>query len=599
MKKKILSLLTLGLCFSAISIDLNSTKVVNAANETKIEAFAHYEFNDASNPGKDSSKNGFDLKSGNTSSNSTAGYKAIDVLKDGNDNYLSLKRDRSANGTTNDPYNAGETAGNGGYLYAPKIMEGSNKDFSDMVTDSYTVSFTFRTDNTHYNGSLYALSFGIYNNCFTVSAYGNRIEIQLNNKSLLPDDLSEDKQQYCEKNLAKITSVSTADWTNLIVVGDSITSKCYVYLNNELKMTYDCPYGVKLTDDTTPSSADYTFAIGGQCNVNGASFQQAATVDVKDLQIYNCALSESNVAKVYNGQNPIVENQEDTLYITETVDFGVDKLDLDITDVNNYSNLIENSLPKKVQVNLSDNSTKTVDVFWYPYGTNTIRGYIQSRYLNPSLVGYSIDYNYVVKFDYNGVSEDKIRITNLTLDDKTFVPGSQTNANKHHLSFNLEVTDDVVFDGVYFDGDEQYSDDYDETLYEITFSGGALIQFKLYNKSATVTYMDGTNKLGTSTYTYNGSETLNSYPKDDYTFEGWFLDSGLTDKFTSLSYSTPSDVTLYAKYVKNDANNNNNSSSSDTNEPTSTKKGCKGGVTTSLFGLLTIAGSLLILKKRK
>ena len=59
--KNLLKVCTLGLACAILPTLSNNTKEVKAEESTVIKAFAHYEFNDASNPGKDSSSHGFDL----------------------------------------------------------------------------------------------------------------------------------------------------------------------------------------------------------------------------------------------------------------------------------------------------------------------------------------------------------------------------------------------------------------------------------------------------------------------------------------------------------------------------------------------------------
>ena len=75
-----------------------------------------------------------------------------------------------------------------------------------------------------------------------------------------------------------------------------------------------------------------------------------------------------------------------------------------------------------------------------------------------------------------------------------------------------------------------------------------------------------------------------SYTKEGYTFEGWYSDKELTNKVTELDRQTMQDITLYAKYVSNTSSSSNS--------------GCNGSVATSLFGLLAIAGALIISKRK-
>ena len=182
--KKLLLALLMAVCGTVL---LTSGNVANAeSSDAVIDPFAHYEFEDESNPGKDSSKHGFDLKVGKSSASATA----FQMLDDSGDGYVSIRRDQ---------YDTGVSKNTGAWLYAPQQGE-SSYDFSDMITGSYTVSFTFKADSTFKHGDVYAITFGRYTSCYTIVPWANGVEIQLNNIDLAPGETPEEKQTYVEGN---------------------------------------------------------------------------------------------------------------------------------------------------------------------------------------------------------------------------------------------------------------------------------------------------------------------------------------------------------------------------------------------------------------
>lgn len=62
-----------------------------------------------------------------------------------------------------------------------------------------------------------------------------------------------------------------------------------------------------------------------------------------------------------------------------------------------------------------------------------------------------------------------------------------------------------------------------------------------------------TNPISYMTYRYKGNAiTLPTATKTGYTFDGWFIDSALTNKITTFNTNAYSeDVILYAKWIKN------------------------------------------------
>lgn len=181
---------------------------------------ALYEFEDETKPGQDTSGNGFDLKVLNTSQN---GDEAIQIKEDTDgEKYVSLVSDRNAEDK------GGKT---GACLYAPQLGN-SGMDFSDLIRESYTVSITFRRDNSKYQGDHYMLAVGRYNDAFQITPWKNGVEIQVNNMDMAPGANNDEKQQWLEKNLAFYT-VDTSNWTTVTVSTDAVKNAATIYINGE------------------------------------------------------------------------------------------------------------------------------------------------------------------------------------------------------------------------------------------------------------------------------------------------------------------------------------------------------------------------------
>lgn len=566
--KNITKLFVLGLCVAALPT-LKENQEVKADEDIAIEAFAHYEFNDETNIGKDSSVHHFDLKKQVTSASETA----FQVLKDGDDNYISIRRDE---------YTTGVSKNSGAYLYAPQ-QGTTSYDYTDMIPGSYTVQTTFKSDNTKGLGDVYAISFGRYNSCFTIVPWKNVIQIQIENFDYAQGDTDEAKQSYIEKAV-KCYSYSTLDWTTVTVSADAETNITKIFINGNLVDTVTLA-GTKLTS----KHDDYTLAIGAQCNIHGVSATQYGNVDVKDLQIYDCALSDENVAHIVNGETPTMKDQGDVAYVTDILDFDSSTIDLEITDANPINELTK-TLPEKLKIKTSKGIERSYPAYWYSTNDGKIRGYVQSGLVNPSLKEIVLDYNYVCKFDYDSSA---VTLKDVQLDGKDYVPGTPISSSKQTLSFKLDLVDGATLNEVdYF---EMAWDPEDDGTYYIDIADGALIVIDAEAPEVseyTITYKDGAETLGTSTYTVTGEETLKTFTKDGYTFEGWYTDEALENKYTSINRENPQDVTLYAKWTAA-------SKGEEKEEPTTSKKGCKGAVTTSLISFISLAGVLLTLKKRK
>ena len=125
--------------------------------------------------------------------------------------------------------------------------------------------------------------------------------------------------------------------------------------------------------------------------------------------------------------------------------------------------------------------------------------------------------------------------------------------------------------------------------YYISVVGGAHIYIDASAITGTVTYYDGEEKLGTSKYSYGGSEKLKTYDKDGYEFVGWFADAEFKTAVTELDYTNPVDITLYAKYKKISASGNEGGK----------KGGCGSAIGVSFAALTALAAGFVVFSKRR
>ena len=295
---------------------------------------------------------------------------------------------------------------------------------------------------------------------------------------------------------------------------------------------------VKLTSD---ADDDYTLCLGAQCNIYGSSAQMFGLCDIADLQIYDCSLSSANVANILAGNKPTIEDQGiDTVYVESIAELDASSIDLEITDVNTISDILSNGLPEKIKAKTSDGIERSYPIFWYPAANNTIRGYVQTGKINPALNEVVLTYKYVVKFTG---TEGLVNVKELKIDGKDYVEGDAISSLKHLVSFKLEPNEGVTINSV-SNFDIEYEPEDDGTYYIEVAEGGLIIVDAKSSKPSV-----------------EPSEQPSETPSTPTTSE---------DK---TSESKPTD-----------------------DKPT--KKGCKGAATTSIIGLLAIAG-VLFSKKRK
>lgn len=579
----------------SVAAPFTGAKADEATASTEIKPFALYEFQDESNPGKDTSGNGYDLVA------KTVGQGTLEIKEENGEKYLSLDSLR-------DEYNLAQT-GNGGFLYAPALK--GKRDFSDMLKESFTVEIEFRRDNqgvrytkeesadgkAHYfnPGDHYLLHTGRYNNSLGITPWKGGIEYQVFNQASYEGTGTDDEvYKTMQANMVTV-QIDTREWTKVVVVGDADANKVSIYHNGELVKEVEVP-DVLFSYDAQA----YTFCIGAQAEYDGNACTMFATADVKHCSVYDTALSSENVAKLYKGEAAVVE--EGQTYITGVTAIDTSVMDLQVTDINNLDVIMNETLPKKTGITLSDGTTKPCDIFWYAKN-GKIKGYLQSKYLNPECYGFDIAYTYTVKMEYD---ENLVTVTDICIDDEPLTLGSDIAGGKHEISFSVEpankyvTVDEVDYNGMLYE-------EFDGKFY-LDINNGGVIVINAAMKKFTVTYKDGVDKVGTSKYTYKGTEALKEAPeKDGYTFEGWYSDEACSEgkKVEALDYDNPANITLYAKYVKKTGQDTKPSDStangSDSSTSSSTSSSSCNGSVAGMSGLIALLGAatvVVINKKR-
>lgn len=575
--KKLMSLMLAAAITAGGTALLNPQAVKASAEEADntIKTVAHYEFNSLNEIGKDSSTNGFDLLSKDTSVPSD-GQKGVDWGEEDGKTFAKLRRTCSE-----------ENNWRGGILYAPGIS--GSKDFTDLMPGSFTLSIEFRgVDIPEGNGSYYLLQTGKYNGSLGIAPWNDHIEYQPYSQAGAPfeDVTSDDAYAWTQTNRRTLPAEVNGKWHTLTISADADTSSIAIYYNGELQTTL-------VQDDAKVLLSEgelnrYTFCLNGQCENDGGANTMYGSFDIADVRVYDTALSAANVTKICNGEEAVIE--EGMTYATEIQEVKeIASVDTKITDKNKMSDII-NALPKTIKVKTNDGSTKKTNVVWYKANATEIKCYLQGKgYSNVNQLSLAVNYGYTVDFTYD---KTLIKVTDVQVNGEDFVPGTMVDKlPASSLTFKIEKLDPSVnITGFFYDDmDYEYADlwDSEEGYFYLDIYDGANVEIYTQLKKGTVTYYDGETSLGTTTYTEGGSETLMEAPaKEGYTFAGWYTDKDLKNKFSGLDYTDAHDLTLYAKYTKNSSGK---------------KSGCGGSVNAELaiFGLLTLAAATMFVAKRK
>ena len=295
--------------------------VYGTEDNVLVQPIARYEFADAENLGKDSMGN-FDLLTyGNT----------LTTGSDEDGSYLNFAA--------------------GGGLYA-RDMPGY-ADFSDYFTD-YTISFGLKrnvaasadwgpviaTGNGYANGTGDA---GI-----TIFAANGNVDVKLSGKDVATDYLSP-------------AGEITADaWSEVTIVYDSGKQELRCYVDGALKGTHKAAFNLGLNA--------FAFGIGVRYNqysdtLVDAGNATATAVDgsIRDVRIYDCAMTGQNVLDLVSGREIVLDGTEAIKSVTDVPAAGF-KIDAALTDEEILS--MKDLAPESVAVLTTSGGTATSPVIY-------------------------------------------------------------------------------------------------------------------------------------------------------------------------------------------------------------------------------------------
>lgn len=504
--------------------------IIDRSEYKQIKPIAWYQFNDATNIGKDSMGN-FDLLLG--------GLQQVE--HHANDGYVTFKKDNKS------------------YLYAPAINNG--KDFSDLLSGSYTVSIDLNFDNTINDGSQYAITTSSYGEGFLLYGCYDGVEVVYSSGG------------YSSHKLIYSTGSLKNSWTTLTVSVDKEKSTVSFFVNGQLFRTQ------RVDNINNFSSNDiYTFALGAQATITGADGAQFFEGSMRNVKVYDFALSEKNV-------NDLIRNQFDSSVYQETYVkevMPIENVDSIISETNTIDKIKDN-LPQQVNVKYSDNTIKLASVTWIGYKNGNIVGYLTNTdYPNiASLMVYCPIY-----YRINFVKSNNITLEDVMVNGLRYQESDTYKVNDEvEIEFKIKTNSYYKISSVSVNGKEILPDN--DNIYHVTITDYSAIRINSMANEYKITYVlnNGQNDVIIN-YSYGEDKKLDSYfTKDGYTFAGWYLNSDCTgEKIDTIDTLNPKDITLYAKWVKNSDKQNNN--------------GCKSSLSYSLP--LALAGiSIFIYKKRK
>lgn len=516
--------------FDNLPIHLVVPFIIDKSEYKQIKPIAWYQFNDATNIGKDSMGN-FDLLLG--------GLQQVE--HHANDGYVTFKKDNKS------------------YLYAPAINNG--KDFSDLLSGSYTVSIDLNFDNTINDGSQYAITTSSYGEGFLLYGCYDGIEVVYSSGG------------YSSHKLIYSTGSLKNSWTTLTVSVDKEKSTVSFFVNGQLFRTQ------KVDNINNFSSNDiYTFALGAQATITGADGAQFFEGSMRNVKVYDFALSKKNV-------NDLIKNQLDSSVYQETYVkevMPIENVDSIISDTNSIDKIKDN-LPQQVNVKYSDNTIKLASVTWIGYKNGNIVGYLTNTdYPNiSSLMVYCPIYYRIDFVKSNSINLEDVMVNGLQYQESnTYRVNDEVN-----IEFKIKTNSFYKISSVSVNGKEILPDK--DNIYHITITDYSNIRINSIANEYKITYVlnNGQNDV-TINYSYGEDKKLDSYfTKDGYTFDGWYLNSDCTgERIDTIDTLNPKDITLYAKWAKNNSKQNNN--------------GCKSTLNYSL-PLALVGISIFIYKKRK
>lgn len=482
-----------------VKVELSVPYAVSDEEKQDIKPLVWYQFKDAENIGKDSMGN-FDLKLGGNGK----------VEQNAKEGYVTFTRENES------------------YLYAPAIS--SNTNWSDLLKGGYTFSYTVNADNSIQAGDRYAVTTSKYGDAFLIYGCYNGFEVIYSAGGFGSHKLIFETGSYKDT------------WVTITVTVDPEEMMSRFYVDGALFAERE------ISDYQGFAASDlYTFAIGGQANINDKDGAQFFEGSIADVRVYDFALSSDNVADLRankSSENPL--SSVPTYYTVKDVVVDTTDLDLVISSENTLDDILA-SLPSTVTVKGSkEGQEETCNVIWLGRDGNVIEGYVQgASWANVSGKLATVELSYVIEFgelekgefseikvgdaEYNGealkVGESK------TL---TFKVVPQKGYKVASVVCNNNKVEPV--DGVYTVAVEDYS------------KVVAYISAEEYK----ITYvLNNGEENEEQIYGYNEEVELATYfTREGYDFEGWYRNQDLTgDKVETIDSSNPENITLYAKWT--------------------------------------------------
>ena len=129
-------------------------------------------------------------------------------------------------------------------------------------------------------------------------------------------------------------------------------------------------------------------------------------------------------------------------------------------------------------------------------------------------------------------------------------------------------------------------------------AGGLTLYAKLTLRSYTVTFVvNGGTAAENADFAHGSFIAAPTVTREGYTFAGWYADEALTEKFDFASVKITGDVTLYAKWTKNESPSTEPEQPPLEPEQPSGCAGCNSETASLLLGLIAVLGCALVVKK--
>lgn len=443
----------------------------------------------------------------------------------------------------------------------------------------------------------------------TIKVYGD-INVTYGLAGAKPDTVvAEDLEIVATDSFGSFLDVELTLESGVLEAGNTVTFRIYttdiagnvydiikeykVYGESEIQLTYD-PWGsldVKLSSKGEEFSATATDSYGEACDITIERADGGALIagEVQDIVIVatdaagNRKMSEVIAnAKIFD--MPMVRYMHENLYILEGEDvqfmfIATDSFNQEIYVDVSIVNETDTSLEVKIRV--QDNANNIVDEQYVItkladssfLAILSIDGQISSQTHNKGMQ-FMLPVPEKEGFDFYGWQNEEgefvtdstgVAIQEITNDSVVLyarwtshivIIDSSDNSiiteYDSYVGYNLEIEVEADkgyrADKYFVDGNEIASNTFVLTSSEHRIS----VEFVIATYKISYVLNGGTNSsLNPTTYTINSSNiTLYAATKQNYTFDGWYLDANFTNKVTKIMTFNAKDYVLYAKFTR-------------------------------------------------